>query len=308
MRHIELLRLTNRITPAELASFPGTGDLVVCDFYVEGIETGEEVAGGYRQGRILNVDHHAPTPRMWRRVSSTNLALERFEADGALGDDAVVVINHLDCDSILSSGIASGRLAPDPRFGEAAIAADHTGEENDIADLLQGLDAELTRRKIRDYEIPFENLRRLLDGRPLEPLATEALDVRRRRRQAAAALVSQGRFQRVGPLHFAILDEPMEGELFPALLPDATAIMLANPLPEDRTRWQVRIRLGLSAPSGFALSLLGIRDFDPNYGGRWNAASNTRVDPSRGPRGTALDPEEYARRLVERLEASLPAG
>lgn len=60
-----------------------------------------------------------------------------------MGDDAVLIIDHLDRDSILSSGILLGRLPPDPRLSEAAITADHTGAENDIADLLQGLDAEL---------------------------------------------------------------------------------------------------------------------------------------------------------------------
>lgn len=305
MRPIELLPLTNRMAPEDVLALRSEGDLVVCDFYVEGIENGEEVAGGYRRGRILNIDHHAPAPRMWRRVSSTNLALERLEADGPLADDAIVFINHLDCDSVLSSGILSGRLPPDPRFGAAAIAADHTGEEDDIADLLQGLDGALSRRGIRDYGIPLENLTRLLEGRPLEPLAAEALATRRRKREAAAEPVGRGEFQRVGPLHFATADEPIEGELFPALLPDAVAILVMNPLPEDRSRWQIKLRLGLAAPPGLALSELGIRDFDPNYGGRWNAGSNTRVDGSRGPRGTSMSPDEYARLLAERLEAHL---
>lgn len=40
-----------------------------------------------------------------------------------------VVINHTDCDSVLSSAIIRGILPPEKRFGDAAIAADHTGEK-----------------------------------------------------------------------------------------------------------------------------------------------------------------------------------
>lgn len=215
--------------PDELAAVRRAGDIVACDFYVEGIEKGEEVTGGYRLGRILNVDHHAPTPRMRRRISSTNLALER-------------------------------------------------------------LDAELSRRRVHDYEFSFENLERLLGGRPLDSLAQEALDARLRKREIAEKLVERGGFQEVGPLHFAIVDEPIDGEFFPALLPDAIAIMVANPLSEAPGRLQVKLRLGQAAPPGLALSDLGIPEFDPNYGGRWNAGSNIRVDPRRGHRGTDRSP------------------
>lgn len=75
MRHIKLMERTARAMPDAVLALGAEGELVVCDFYVEGIERGEEVVGGYQKGRILNVDHHAPTTRMQRRVSSTNLAL-----------------------------------------------------------------------------------------------------------------------------------------------------------------------------------------------------------------------------------------
>ena len=299
-RPIHLLPRTHRVTPDTLRELPHGGQIVACDFYVEGIERGDEVPGGYRQGRIFNIDHHAPTPRMRRRVSSTNLALARFEADvPPVEEDPLVVINHIDCDSILSSGIMAGRLEADPRFGEAAIAADHTGAEDDIADLLQGLDAELSRRGVRDYEISFANLERLLAHRQLDDLAMEALDARRRKRDIAEALVARGEFQVAGPLHFAIVEDPIDGEFFPALLPDATLIMVANPLAADSSRWQVKLRLGSAAPPGLSLADLAFHEFDPVYGGRWNAGSNRRGG------GTNLDPEAYAERLARRLAVQL---
>jgi hypothetical protein len=281
----------------EALSLRYEGEIVACDFYVQGIEQGEEVVGGYRKGRILNIDHHAPTARMQRRISSTNLALERLQADlPPMDADALIVINHLDCDSILSAGILSGRLDPDPRFGEAAIAADHTGAEDEIADLLQGIDAELSRRGIHDYSPSFSRLAQLLDDLELDAFAREALDARRCRRAVAEALVEKGRFQKVGPLRFAVTGEPIDGEFFPALLPGAVVIMVASPLPENPCRWQIKLRLGLAAPPGLSLSNLGITEFDPNYGGRWNAGSN------RSGGGTELSPEAYAERLIEALE------
>jgi len=315
MRSIALLRTTNRVAPEDVLIVRAEGDLVACDFYVEGIERrGEEVVGGYRLGRILNVDHHAPAPRMQRQISSTNLALELIHAGAeAIGKDPVVVVNHVDCDSLLSSAILAERLPPEPRFGEAAIAADHTGEENAIADLLQGIDAYLTqttgstRRTIEQYQFSLESLEQLLSGGSdhLDPLAREALEARLRKRGEAEALVSRGAIQKAGALCFAVVDAPIEGELFFKLLPDAAVIMLANRLSGDPLRWQVKLRLGPAAPPGMSLFDLGIPEFDSNYGGRWNAGSNRRRDPVTGLRGTDLDPEDYASRLAERLENHL---
>ena len=84
---------------------------------------------------------------MARPVSSANLALDWRAASAntptesrKAAEQAVVVINHTDCDSILSSGIVSGLLDALPAYGRAALAADHTGEENAIADTLQALE------------------------------------------------------------------------------------------------------------------------------------------------------------------------
>ncbi|MEP6509481.1 MAG: hypothetical protein ABJC63_14750 [Gemmatimonadales bacterium] len=110
------------------------GPIVACDFYVVGAESGNEVPGGYQIETVLNVDHHAPTPRMTRCVSSTNLA-DHVKALGLTSRDSLVIVSHTDCDSVLSSCIMAGELEPDAQFGEAAIAADHSGETNEIADV-----------------------------------------------------------------------------------------------------------------------------------------------------------------------------
>src|SRR5690606_31659161 len=231
----------------------------------------------------------------------------------SIAKDAVVAVNHVDCDSVLSSAILAGHLDPHPSFGDAAIAADHTGDENLIADLLQGIDAYFTKqtgrpsRTIEDYWFSLKNLDRLLKGGVdrLDHKAREALKARQDKRALAEKLVSRGAFHEAGALRFAVVDEPIEGERFYRLLPDAAVIMLANRPSADPPRWQVRLRLGQAAPPGFTLWDLGIREFDPSYGGRWNAGSDRRVDPATGRRGSALDPEEYAARLVERLSNHL---
>jgi hypothetical protein len=301
MHTLELLALKERVHESDVLALDPVHQLVACDFYVLGIETGAEFTGGYRRGRILNVDHHAPTERMRRAISSTNLALACIEAGEAPDPDARVVINHLDCDSILSSGLMTGRLEPESRFGDAAIAADHTGGEDPIADLLQGMDGELSRRGIRDADVPFASLARLLNGEPLDALARDALQARQEKRAAAESLVARGGFHASGGLRYAVIDAPTDGEFFPALLPDATLIMVAYRSLQDASRWQVRLRLGLAAPDGFSLADLGVTDLDSVYGGRWNAGSNRRGG------GTALEPETYAHWLAKRLEARLAA-
>lgn len=272
-----------------LAAAP-EGTIYACDFYVEGAERGDEVTGGYRLGRLVNIDHHAPTPLMARRVSSANLALDHVRAHGVAGPSETVVINHTDCDSVLSSAIMAGDLPPEPRFGQAAIAADHTGQEDSIADLLQGLDP------YRDRDLSLRNLGLLLAGHELEVVAQQGLNDRRRKRDRAARLV--GRFQLVGSLAWAVLDEVIDGELFPPLLPQAVVILVASPR-DEQGQWNMKLRLGLAAPEGLTLHALKLAEIDPHYGGRWNAGSNRRGG------GTAMSPERYAELLAARLEPLL---
>lgn len=267
-----------------------TGEVVACDFHVDAIEVdGSEVPGGYRVGRVLNIDHHAPTRRMARIVSSANLALEHVRVAGPT--KGTVVINHTDCDSILSSGIVGGDLPADPRFGAAAIAADHTGTADPIADLLSGL------WNRRDVDLSRRNLRLLLDGRPLEADAQAASDNRRRQREEAARLVAIGRFVSLGPVAFADLTEDIDGVFFPALLPDA--VVVATGLPGEPGRRVVKLRLGGAAPAGFSLHSLRLTEFDPVYGGRWNAGSNRRGG------GTTLSLADYAGEVARRVSETI---
>ena len=294
MRPIVLLSQRPDVSPADLLAL-SSGPIVACDCYVRGAEDWAPVPGGYASGRIVNVDHHADTPAMARVVSSANLALCRVRALGLPPVDAQIVITHADCDSILSAGILSGQLAPEPRYGEAALAADHTGAVNDIADLLQALDT------LRNVSLSFEALAGLESGAPPTRAVQQSLNERRRKRALAAVLVRDGAVAMRGVIAVGHLPQALDGEFFAPLLPDAVVILLAMPHATDAARLDIKLRLGPAAPMGFSLHALGLPAFDPAYGGRWNAGSNRRGG------GTTLSLEAYASSLQVRVELRLTA-
>jgi hypothetical protein len=281
----------------------GDGLVFATDFYVSGAETWSEVPGGlaHLEHPVVNVDHHSPIPAMEMQISSTNLALQRLAADLAPSPHSdAVVINHMDCDSVLASGVLDGRLEPNPVYGDSAIAADHTGQEDAIADLLQGLDAHWsrTRQPMPDpegLEYFFESLNRSEQGLSLDAFAKEALGQRQRSRDRAERAVLEGRIEYDQGVAFGVLDEPIEGELLLTCLPEASLVCTMNPHPVAPERWQVKIRLGLAAQGGRSLHQLRIVGFDPAYGGRWNAGSNNRGG------GTDLSPDAYIQRLLTEL-------
>jgi hypothetical protein len=281
-----------------LAAFEGHQKTIACDCYVAGIEAiGTAEPWGWRYGPHENIDHHAPVDAMARVVSSANLAIDRFKALGAAGRNDRILITHTDCDSILSAGIMGGWLAPDPRYGAAAIAADHTGEPNEIADLLQAL------QERRDVEFSLAVLQMFESGHPLSLLAQRLLDARLRQREAAAAAVERGSFTHLDHgICFAQFLRETEGEFFPALLPTAQLIVIGVPHPNPRTAhpWAIKVRRGPAMADGRDLRHLDLAEFDPNYGGRWNAGSNKRGG------GTAKTPGEWVEGLVEHLTSRLP--
>ncbi len=174
--------LTNRVETEEVLDLCPSGEIFACDFYLTDAETWAEKAWGFQLGRVTNVDHHAPVARMRQHLSSTNLALLRVRQEGVVAAGSHIVLNHTDCDSVLSAAVLSGAVEPSDELGVAAIAADHTGEPNAIADLLQAVDA------LRDYDLSQRNLRLLLEDKPLEPVAQEALGSRHRKQRSRRKL------------------------------------------------------------------------------------------------------------------------
>jgi hypothetical protein len=275
---------------------PGDEEIFACDFYVTGAEDGVVEPGGLRLGRILNVDHHAPIARMEDEITSTMLAAEYLVAGGELEPDRRVVIHHTDCDSMLSSAMMLGILPPDPDLVNASVCADHTGAAHPVADLLQALDdGRGGTRTAAQYTASLRNLRALLRGQPLEEEAVAALARRERRRAAAMALVDSRTFD-IDPerlVAFAVSEGSIDSAFFPSQLRHVAVIMVAH-RREDH-RWTVKLRLGGRRVPGLTLHALGLDDWDPQFGGRWNAGSNGRGG------GTSMRPREYAERLRDRV-------
>jgi hypothetical protein len=283
-----LLELKEKVSPQEVLNVSRTGRIFACDFHVTGAEHFVERPWGYEEERIINIDHHAPTPCMRRHVSSANLALEYITQNGAASNGETVVINHTDCDSVLAAALMTAEIEPLPKFGEAAIAADHTGDENPIADLLQALDSK------RDYYLSLCNLQKLLASETLDECARDALRKRQQKREMAVELVSNGTFSVQSGIAWAVLGESIDGEFLPALLPDATLIITFTPVPTQSQKWNAKMRLGSAAPAGLSISDV-VLPFDKGYGGRWNAGSNKRAG------GTTIEPQTYIERVIKNM-------
>jgi len=305
---IRLLPLSQRLTVDDVlntltAAWESVGEIgrqvLVADTYVQGSEDWTPQPWGWETEveslRIINVDHHAPVPRMERPISSGNLAIEYVHARGAASTDWVL-INHCDCDSIISSSILAGDVVPSDALGEAVIAADHTGADNWIADHLQPLEAN------RDLALSQQTLRQLIADQPVAPSVHELFAGRVAERQSWAQQIHQpGVIQWIDSIALIEMEQRVPAELLTGLLPQATLIVTAYPAPRDKSpanRWIMKIRLGQAAAGQFTLESLGIRQLDPAFGGRWNAGSNNRGG------GAPLPPREYVSQLVERVAAA----
>jgi hypothetical protein len=264
--------------------------VLACDCYVGGIEAmGESMPWGWRVGKAENIDHHAAVERFARDVSSANLALLRVASVGVAPNGAEVVLTHTDCDSVLTAGIVTGRLAASEHYGAAAIAADHTGAENAIADLLQAI------QDTRDVEYSLEMLALLERGASLPTEAQAMLKARLQMRSDAARMVAEGRFQRTGNVWWAEFESEIDGEFLPSLLPEAELIVVASPNEDDEGRWNIKVRRGMAMPSGRTLDHLPLNVVDRAYGGRWNAGSTKRGG------GSGLSVSAWVGRLIQIL-------
>lgn len=287
---IELIPLSQFITIEELMRYTNGKPVVVADAYVEQAEQWELKSWGWSTQnngiKIDNVDHHAPAKCMQRLVSSGNLAIEFITARGPLMD-GTVLINHCDCDSIVAAAVLSGRVKPTPEFGEAVLAADHTGIPNTIADALQSLES------LRNLDLSLDVLSRLVDGRRLPMTAQKMFDERMAQRLFWQRQLEQSSSVIwLDKVALIVSNEMVPLEMVTSYLPDAKIIVSAS--PRDDGRWRVKARLGLAARD-FTLNELELYSFDPAFGGRWNAGSNNRGG------GTVLPPEVYASEVAQAL-------
>lgn len=267
--------------------------LIVADTYVQGAEQWTATSWGWQRsidtGLIDNVDHHASSVRMHTSVSSGHLAIEYVRQHG-VAPNGTIIINHTDCDAVVSAAILAGVVPPQDALAAAVLAADHTGAEDRIADALQPLEAN------RDIDLSLRALQALLSGKSLESEVESKLAARQAERHRWQDRIEEpGTVTWVGSVALLEGMDRIPAELLIALLPRASAVVTAK--PEQGGKWTMKVRLGLAAPRGLSLMNIGVERFDAAYGGRWNAGSNTRAG------GTLLAPLAYAARLRDAIEA-----
>lgn len=283
MQNLILVDKEVKLTLDTVQEIAGGRPALVLDANIKDIEKlGTDITYGFLAGNILNIDHHFPVPTFSRRVSTTNLAIAYVQEHGPLSSEYMVIINHTDCDSVLAVLIMTGVLAPEARFGEAAIAADHTGDKNEIADILQALD------EARDFDFSVRNLQLVLEGEDIEGEAVTLLMKRVMDRCRATEMAKS--FDYSGQIAFTATNAHIDGGLLPALLPEASIIVIMGPEMAPGIK-EVKVRLGVNTPSGTDLRPI-MAKVDPHFGGRWNAGANKRQG------GTTMSLDEYISKLA----------
>jgi hypothetical protein len=277
--NIHLIEKKSDNVPRDLKSRFSDKKICVCDFYVSGSEEGDIDEDGINHfDDLLIIDHHANKPLYQSDMTSTKIACRYVEKYGCLGSDYIILINHTDTDSILSAFIMNGKLEPLDEYVEAAEAADHTGIENLISDLLQSLEDD------RSIEKSISLLRKVLLKR---------IKTRKILRQLAES-DAPPKFNWLDGIAYVEIDETIDAGLAPPFLPNAKVILISSPMPEgSKGKWRIRARLGEQAEN------IDMNKLDlPDFGGRWNAGSTSRHG------GTNYDLEEYVKILRERLNAT----
>lgn len=268
-------------TPDELKDQFPDKNIFACDFYLQGAEDGALTPYGLIHKDITNIDHHSSLDEFTRRISSTNLAIA-YITQNTLPDASIIVLNHTDCDSILTAMILSGELEPKNLYGNAAIMADHYGTPYPIADLLQAIEHH------RDINLSKHALNNLLNNEPLDPQTLSDIAARQQERAQIQALIEKD-LQYYEDIAYITLEQNLDAALFPPYLPEAKVIVIGIPM---EGRWKIKARLG-NKTEGIQLNTLDL----PDMGGRWNAISTGRNG------GTQYTPKEYAQIIYEKLDS-----
>lgn len=283
----------------------GADILYACDFCIENIEPFEK-EGYFEEGQVINIDHHSEPMNYKRHVSSANLALEYIKNHPDFLQGSKALTHHTDCDSVLSTALMSGIIEPDERFGIAAIAADHTGMANEIADVLQavkdgpdgdGGEKATPEDNKRKYLYSLGQLQNILSGKELDSKAQELYKKRLEERELLRNMIDGGRFQVVGEggeiVYLESEQEKFDATLLIGLFPQAKVIFTARQGSDGKTI--ANVRLGLAAPNGTDVRDIMTAIGEP-FGGRWNAGANRRKG------GSNYSAKEIAEKMVAYLQ------
>jgi hypothetical protein len=264
------------------------GQICICDFHVKNCELGhlEKTLGDkprcIRYQDILIIDHHADIHHMRKRITSTTLAKRYVRKYGPLGVNSVILINHLDCDSILSSLIMSGEISNRKKYVTASIDSDHTGMKNILADIINSQFMENNLKESILSVLEYEQ------KQTIRHKASQLLSKREIDRKNALELSNQ--FKKEGAVYYFISKEPanFDAALFVPFFKHAKVILIATPL--ENKLWNIKIRLGRKAKN-IHLNNLNL----PKFGGRWNAGGTGWEG------GTKIHPKKYAKLINDKI-------
>jgi hypothetical protein len=278
--------------------------LFACDLYIEGIESFEK-EGYFEEGKVINIDHHSESTNYKKHISSANLAIEYIKKHPDFLSGTRALTHHTDCDSVLSTALMSGIIEPDEKFGIAAIAADHTGMPNEIADLLQAIkdgpdgdngEKSTSESNKQKYLYSLEQLQNLLSGKDLDIKAQDLYNNRLQERELLRNMIDEGKFQFAGNndevVYLESGQEKFDATLLIGLFPQAKVIFTARKITDGKTI--ANFRLGLGAPAGSDIRSIMIAIEEP-FGGRWNAGANRRSGGS----------DSSAKEIADKIEAYL---
>jgi hypothetical protein len=287
---VHVIRQKSSYTIAEIKKrFPGE-KLCLCDFALLGAENkkvSEDLSITIDEDLLL-VDHHVPLETFTAHISSTTIACNYARAHGPLPNAYKVVINHTDTDSLLSMLVMLGLLKPEEKYNQAALAADHTGENNEIADLLQVFSTH------KDFHISIQNLLTYLKTGTYSEKQLALVNKRNERYELAADYVNNGKVKmyRPGLAYVVIKERLLKPIFFKRYLPEVKVLMVCRKLQSKN--WEIRIRL-FDEGSKVRLNKVHLK----NFGGRWNAGANRRSG------GSNITPYRYVKSLWRQIEDKL---
>jgi hypothetical protein len=302
---IRLFPETHSPTVEELQrQFPDARRIFAADFYLRGIEKAGKLlpcgAGYELSGGVFNIDHHAPGELWERHVSTGVLACQWVRKEGVIAakNGDIVVINHTDCDSVLSALILTGVLPVHERFEQAVLDADHRGTPNEIADMLQAC------KSLRNLPLMAEALSCYLQGEALPEVVRNQVEQLHESRLVVKQLVDRGKYQERNGVVLIKCDRYFESDLFLNHFPDARVLVVECPSEKSPSVMITRLRLGACIESGLSLHRLGLTDIDPHFGGRFNAGSNKRgleaaIVMGQAPR--VVSSQQYFENLANKL-------
>lgn len=248
---------------------------------------------------VYNIDHHYDNQYIGVNLSTTHQAIIFNQLKQMYAKESdVILINHPDTDSILACAAISNPTLSEKvihTFSKSALAADHTGEPDLLADIINGY--YYLNDPIKSLKLVKNFLDSDSDLSKLGEEANQRYQTVIARRQLAEKLVKNESFLHAGNgVYWIKLDTYIEttmfANVFRKLKLDAKVIIVGVPSEKHKGKWKISMR----AVNDFDLVIsmkqiaadLGLSRY--GYGGRAKGGSTGRNLASSEP----ISPQDFA--------------